>query len=329
MTGIGFFAPLPLAMMLPFMAGQSMLMGDAFGKSYQYGKRKISSLSNEEFNKLRPEDLANDIQADFAALIPSLAVAMKKSTEFQSLIIQEMGTILKSLPKEFKEFVTGPFPEINIPAPAIVPGGGQSLSDPIAKLVAEAILSLSKGITLNIAGGIPQAFASPTIPNTTIPTTPSGINKETIEIIREGPEELSQDRILRESTTWEGYRQKGGLLLREAWNIAKGNKQFTSGELTLFSEVDAIIQPAYIKVNEILAGPTGTRRVGQSVIKEDNKQIKDNQTRQDAIAAHEANYKRQDGAAKSASRKAAIDTAHKLAKGLIAWATWRMLYNWP
>ncbi len=37
MAGIGFFAPLPLAMMMPFMAGQSMLMGDAFGKSYQYG----------------------------------------------------------------------------------------------------------------------------------------------------------------------------------------------------------------------------------------------------------------------------------------------------
>ncbi len=102
--GIGFFAPLPLALMMPFMAGQSMLMGDAFGKSYQYGKRKISAMSNEEFNKLTPADLAKDITADFTALIPELKIAMAKSTELQSLIIREMGNILKTIPDEIKNF---------------------------------------------------------------------------------------------------------------------------------------------------------------------------------------------------------------------------------
>ncbi len=107
MAGIGFFAPLPLAMMMPFMAGQSMMMGDAFGKSYQYGKRKISAMSNEEFNKLTPKDLANDIQADFNAIIPSLGIAIKQSSQFQSLIIREMGEIIKSLPSEITRFFTG------------------------------------------------------------------------------------------------------------------------------------------------------------------------------------------------------------------------------
>jgi len=104
MVGIGFFAPLPLAMMMPFMAGQSMLMGDAFGKAYQYGKRKISAMSNEEFNALTPEMLGQQIVTDYKGIIPSLEEAVKASTEFQSIIIQEMGIILKSIPNELLKF---------------------------------------------------------------------------------------------------------------------------------------------------------------------------------------------------------------------------------
>ncbi len=87
------------------MAGQSMLMGDAFGKSYQYGKRKISAMSNEEFNKLTPEMLASDIQADFNSIIPHLQEAIKSSTEFQSQIIRELGEIVKTIPAEVRYFM--------------------------------------------------------------------------------------------------------------------------------------------------------------------------------------------------------------------------------
>ncbi len=104
MVGIGFFAPLPLALMMPFMAGQSMLMGDAFGKAYQYGKRKISAMSNEEFNKLTPEMLGQSIVTDYNAIIPSLEQAVQSSTEFQRIIIQELGNILKSIPADVLKF---------------------------------------------------------------------------------------------------------------------------------------------------------------------------------------------------------------------------------
>ncbi len=100
MVGIGFFAPLPLALMLPFMAGQSMLMGDAFGKAYQYGKRKISAMSNEEFNKLSPSDLSNQIVTDYSQMIPSLSTAVKNSQAFQSLIITELTKIARSIPAD-------------------------------------------------------------------------------------------------------------------------------------------------------------------------------------------------------------------------------------
>ncbi len=92
--GIGFFAPLPLAMMLPFMAGQSMIMGESFGKGFQYGKRKISSMSNEEFNAMTADDLGRELATDYTAIIPHLEQAVRASSDFQQMIIQELIKII-------------------------------------------------------------------------------------------------------------------------------------------------------------------------------------------------------------------------------------------
>ncbi len=104
---IGLFAPLPLAMMIPFMAGQSLMMGEAFGKGFQYGKRKISAMSNEEFNKLTPGDLGQGIQTDYAAIIPHLGQAVKQSSDFQSLVIKEIIDVIKNLPADIIGGFTG------------------------------------------------------------------------------------------------------------------------------------------------------------------------------------------------------------------------------
>ncbi len=139
MAGIGFFAPLPLAMMLPFMAGQSMIMGDAFGKAYQYGKRKISSMSNEDFNKMDANTLGRELQEDYSAIIPHLKVAVHESRDFQSLVIQELAEIIKSLPKEILS--------------ALGTGSDQGNTD-----IASSILDIFK--IFNSGGQIiPQAFA--------------------------------------------------------------------------------------------------------------------------------------------------------------------------
>jgi len=107
MAGIGFFAPLPLALMMPFMAGQSMMMGDAFGKAFQYGKRKISSMTNEQFNAMTPDDLAREINTDYSAIIATMPQAMAESRAFQKLILIEMGEIIKDIPDVLKEFFFG------------------------------------------------------------------------------------------------------------------------------------------------------------------------------------------------------------------------------
>ncbi len=199
MAGIGFFAPLPLAMMMPFMAGQSMMMGDAFGKSYQYGKRKISAMSNEDFNKLTVKDLANDIQADFNNIIPPLSQAVRQSSAFQSLIIQEMGKIIKSLPAELTQFFTGE------------PGTGTNI-DSFAQL-ASALLKLMSGGGFTVPTLLPaegaEDFTIP--PPITIPSEP------------EGPPAppLTQQQLLDKYANWKTYRQKGGLLTEQQWRVAR------------------------------------------------------------------------------------------------------------
>ncbi len=75
---IGGFMPIPLAMMIPFMATQSLVMGHAFGEAFQYGKRKISAMGNEEFNKLKLEDLAANMFESYKIIIPDYKHQLKK-----------------------------------------------------------------------------------------------------------------------------------------------------------------------------------------------------------------------------------------------------------
>ncbi len=169
MTGIGFFAPLPLAMMMPFMAGQSMIMGDAFGKAYQYGKRKISAMSNEEFNKLTPDDLAKSLQTDYMSIIPSLKASTVASRDFQSFIIKELATIVRSVPTDVIQGVSG---ASNV-SDALTGQGAVGLSPEISKANIEWIQQdiansqqnfsdVSSAIAnfFNSFATIPQAFAS-------------------------------------------------------------------------------------------------------------------------------------------------------------------------
>ncbi len=87
---IGLFAPLPLAIMIPFMAAQSFAMGQAFGTSFQYGKRKISSMSNQEFNAMDAEQLHKQIQSDIREMIPSMNQSFDRMEKFQSEVVNSI-----------------------------------------------------------------------------------------------------------------------------------------------------------------------------------------------------------------------------------------------
>ncbi len=91
---IGFFAPLPLPMMIPFMGIQSAVMAEQFGTLFQYGKRRISAMSNEEFNKLTPEMLQERMTKQLEGMIPEMGEQIKAMRPMVELIIKEFANYI-------------------------------------------------------------------------------------------------------------------------------------------------------------------------------------------------------------------------------------------
>ncbi len=90
------------------MAAQSAAMAQAFGTYFQYGKRKISSMSNEEFNKLTPQIMHEGLTADIRQMIPSLAKSMHTyDSSMTPQIIKEFAEIAKSAISESTTQVVG------------------------------------------------------------------------------------------------------------------------------------------------------------------------------------------------------------------------------
>ncbi len=154
MVGLGLFAPLPLAVMIPFMAGQSFAMGEAFGKGFQYGKRRVSSMTNEEFNASSGPQMFAETTADITAMIPTMKNAMEKFHTLQTDIILKMIDYIAKLPAEA--------------IPAIAQGVSQVDWLEIIKTVTQAGGNISEDLIKSILKGVPEAHASlaPTIVQT-------------------------------------------------------------------------------------------------------------------------------------------------------------------
>ncbi len=94
-------------MMIPFMGAQSLVLGKAFGEGFQYGKRRISALPNEEFNKLTPSDIAVNSRKELSEMIPSLQASIGDMRQFQTFIVKELIETVKQLPGDVFSGVTG------------------------------------------------------------------------------------------------------------------------------------------------------------------------------------------------------------------------------
>ncbi len=89
--------PLPLAMMIPFMGIQSMVMAKQFGENFQYGKRRISAMSNDDFNKLTPAKLLSNANDELRSQIPLMKQSMEDMREFQTFIVKEFLLTIRSI----------------------------------------------------------------------------------------------------------------------------------------------------------------------------------------------------------------------------------------
>ncbi len=120
------FMPIPLAIMPPFMAYQSLVMGDAFGRAFQFGKRKISAMSNEEFNKLDIVTMFESISNEYVRMIPTVKDAMSQSVDLQVAIVKELLRVIPELGKALFSAETFPHSAHGHPFGDVIPHGDTS-----------------------------------------------------------------------------------------------------------------------------------------------------------------------------------------------------------
>ncbi len=112
------------------MGAQSLVIGKMFGEGFQYGKRRISAMSNEEFNKLTFADMMSNARMDIKAAIPSMKASMSDMDDMVVLIIDMFVGYLKTVIEKS--------PEIAVEVGGAVAGAGGA---GIAGILANLLLS--------------------------------------------------------------------------------------------------------------------------------------------------------------------------------------------
>ncbi len=92
-TFMPFFFPLGIA----FMGSQSAVMMKMAGEQWQYGKRRISAMTNEEFNKLTPLKLFEIETSELRSMIPLMQESMRDMNKLTPIIVTEMVQMFKDL----------------------------------------------------------------------------------------------------------------------------------------------------------------------------------------------------------------------------------------
>ncbi len=82
------------------MASQSLAMGEAFGKGFQFGKRRISAMTNEDFNKFSAKQMHTETTAEIQSMIPNMKQSMDNFSMLQTDIIKELISYAQKLPKD-------------------------------------------------------------------------------------------------------------------------------------------------------------------------------------------------------------------------------------
>ncbi len=96
--------PLPLPIMIPFMMWQSAAIAAGFGTYFQYAKRRVSAMSNEEFNKSNPHDLVNAMYDELIVAMPS---SFKKIETLTPIILDSMLKMLTDAADWFSQVLGG------------------------------------------------------------------------------------------------------------------------------------------------------------------------------------------------------------------------------
>ncbi len=90
------------------MGAQSLVIGKMFGEGFQYGKRKISAMPNEEFNKLTFESMMSNAREEIKASVPTMNAAMQDMKPMVEIVVREFLQYINLVSKTLQEVtVTG------------------------------------------------------------------------------------------------------------------------------------------------------------------------------------------------------------------------------
>ncbi len=115
------FTAIPNPQMLAFMPIQSYLMMYFAGAGWQIGKRKISAIPNDQFNKMSANDLLEGFTADLRGSIPTLERSLNDITPLISTLMKQFGDFIKEAINVVPEVAQSVFGGLVNPKGALVP----------------------------------------------------------------------------------------------------------------------------------------------------------------------------------------------------------------
>ncbi len=148
------FTAIPNPQMLAFMPIQSFLMMYFAGSGWQYGKRKISAKSNEEFNKLTMQELLMQHSVELKSILPTMEKTMNDVTPLVRVIIEQYGDFIKealaALPKALQNIIGGGGEFENVPTTG---GSGGNLPPQMASFL-HYFKTLSDATKIDVPSGV-------------------------------------------------------------------------------------------------------------------------------------------------------------------------------
>ncbi len=180
MVVVSGFLPVPLPMMIPFMGAQSLVIGKMFGEGFQYGKRKISAMPNEEFNKLTFQDMMSNARSEMQASIPTMQAALHDMQPLVETVVQEFFAYIKQiaamLPEQTRQLTGGG---------KLLEGASQTKTLNLTQAERDYLVEQSKNKSGDLLGDILEklgldrfgqsAFAADQTQTLTFPSTISGL----------------------------------------------------------------------------------------------------------------------------------------------------------
>ncbi len=217
----GGFAPFPNTIATALLAYQSEAIGFGFGIKFQYAKRLIGAMSNEEFNALTPGTIGNLITSHNIELIQRMELSMPKWIDIQQHYI-EAGVQVEVMkanrtPSAWAEIIT-----------AFAGAAGQQVAASLNGLPEPALQAiLASNPILSLIYGIAN---SPTSPGGTDPGTDPGVLPEQPPL----PEPDDNSWVPPVGTNWG---QLTDFTITKPDPISGGSKTWTSPSFNLQNHI--------------------------------------------------------------------------------------------